>query len=638
MAINYRREIDGLRTLAVLPVIFFHAGFQIFSGGFVGVDIFFVISGYLITSTILAEKQAGKFSLVSFYERRARRILPALFFVMLVCLPFARLWLLPDEMKAFSQSLVAVSTFSSNILFLRESGYFDTAAELKPLLHTWSLSVEEQYYLLFPIFLLVTWKLSNRLVIGMLFVIAVISLSAAQWGSINQPAAAFYLLPTRGWELLIGAFLAFYFIAKERNNTEVGKTFSQTVSLIGFLLINYAIFSFDKSTPFPSIYTLIPTLGSALIILFASPQTLVGRLLGSRLFVGAGLISYSAYLWHQPLFAFARIATFNNLSGAILIILVIFSFVAAYLTWRFIEQPFRSKAKIGSIFFFVVAICSSFLIIAFGLFGHATNGFKSSYEKNVNERLQLIKSLGKERGQLVRTGICHYTSKANTRGIEDFLRNWDCFTDKNAPELKNIPLIVTGDSHSADKVISLKLNGFVPLQIGGAGCSINPKTMTKECTQIFEKLYKLVVNNNYYKYIAIANKFEPEDLSLDSITETINYWERFNKKIILFTGMPDFPMFKEKFSQTLPLKADFKIAELSERRELMDLLTNRGVYVVNTREIFCSISKNCDYKINDDILLIDPGHLSKYGAKYFGEMLFKNDRLFKSFVEDKKNL
>ena len=154
---NYRREIDGLRALAVIPVILFHAGLQTFSGGFVGVDIFFVISGYLITTLLLSDLETGQFSILNFYERRIRRILPALFLVMLVCLPLAWLWLLPNHMKDFSKSLIAVSLFSSNFLFWSQSGYFDAAAELKPLLHTWSLGVEEQYYLFFPVFLLVLY-------------------------------------------------------------------------------------------------------------------------------------------------------------------------------------------------------------------------------------------------------------------------------------------------------------------------------------------------------------------------------------------------------------------------------------------------------------------------------------------------
>ena len=176
---GYRREIDGLRAVAVLPVILFHAGFATFSGGFVGVDVFFVISGYLITTNILAELEQGKFSIVNFYERRARRILPALFLVMLVCVPCAWFWLLPRPMEEFSKSLVALSLFVSNVLFWRESGYFASEAELKPLLHTWSLSVEEQYYVLFPLFLMTAWRLGRRWI---LFILALVFA-----GSLRRP-------------------------------------------------------------------------------------------------------------------------------------------------------------------------------------------------------------------------------------------------------------------------------------------------------------------------------------------------------------------------------------------------------------------------------------------------------------------
>ena len=216
---KYRAEIDGLRALAVLPVILFHAGFEWFSGGFVGVDVFFVISGYLITTIIISEMAEGKFSIINFYERRARRILPALFFVMLACLPFAWLWLAPSDLRDFGQSLVAVSTFSSNILFWWESGYFDTAAELKPLLHTWSLAVEEQFYILFPLFLMLTWRLGIKTILILLSIVFLISLGVAVWGTqyATHPkiiSGAFFLLPTRGWELLIGVFAAFYILSR----------------------------------------------------------------------------------------------------------------------------------------------------------------------------------------------------------------------------------------------------------------------------------------------------------------------------------------------------------------------------------------------------------------------------------------
>jgi len=194
--LRYRSEIDGFRAIAVVPVILFHAGFETFSGGFVGVDVFFVISGYLITSIILAEMDEGKFSLIHFYERRARRILPALFVVMAFCVPFAWLWLMPFDMKDFARSLATVSTFSSNFSFWRESGYFDTHTELKPLFHTWSLAVEEQYYILFPLFLLLVRPLGKRWLVAMLIMVALLSLGAAHWGAYNRPAATFYLLPT----------------------------------------------------------------------------------------------------------------------------------------------------------------------------------------------------------------------------------------------------------------------------------------------------------------------------------------------------------------------------------------------------------------------------------------------------------
>jgi peptidoglycan/LPS O-acetylase OafA/YrhL len=258
---GYRQEIDGLRALAVVSVILFHAGFEAFSGGFVGVDVFFVISGYLITSIILTQKAAGTFSLLNFYERRARRILPALFVVMAACIPFAWLWLLPNDMKDFSQSLVAVSVFASNILFWRESGYFDTAAELKPLLHTWSLAVEEQYYVLFPLFLLVMWRFAKRWTMPTLAVIAAGSFALAQWGANNKPSAAFFLLPARGWEIAIGALVAFYFARYPKQQLQ--RSVQEAGGVVGLLMIVYAILTYSKSTPFPSAYALAPVLGTA---------------------------------------------------------------------------------------------------------------------------------------------------------------------------------------------------------------------------------------------------------------------------------------------------------------------------------------------------------------------------------------
>lgn len=244
---EYRREIDGLRAIAVLPVILFHAGADLFSGGFVGVDIFFVISGYLITTIILSEKEKERFSIVTFYERRARRILPPLFFVMLVCTPFAWFVLMPPDLEDFFKSLTAVSLFGSNILFWRQSGYFEAAAEMKPLLHTWSLAVEEQYYVFFPLFLILVWRYRKRWILSSIVILGVISLLLAQWGAYNKPTAAFFLLPTRAWELMIGASAAFFLLYGYSQKSLVRENIilSECLGIIGFVMICYAILVFN---------------------------------------------------------------------------------------------------------------------------------------------------------------------------------------------------------------------------------------------------------------------------------------------------------------------------------------------------------------------------------------------------------
>lgn len=432
---NYRREIDGLRAVAVLPIIFFHAGVELFSGGFVGVDVFFVISGYLITSIILTEKQEGAFSLVGFYERRARRILPALFFVMLVCVPFAWLWMLPSAMKDFSQSLVAVSVFASNIFFM-DSRYFVTAAEVKPLLHTWSLAVEEQYYLLFPLFLLMTWRLGKRWVVGILVVIAVVSLAVAQWGSLNKPEKTFYLLPARGWELLIGVFIAFYLFAKG-NEKKVQEKSGEFGSLVGLLLIVYSVFAFDETTPFPSLYALMPTVGAAFLILFATPQTLVGKLLASKLLVGIGLISYSAYLWHQPMLAFARVRIFEGPSPYLLLFLAASSMVLAYVSWRYIELPFRDRNCVSRRTVLSVVLVMGLILICMGAYGELKNGFDERL--SIKER-DLISYLQYKRQSLYREGLCF---------LEPEQRFSDFSTICSSNVAGNGIVILWGDSHAA---------------------------------------------------------------------------------------------------------------------------------------------------------------------------------------------
>lgn len=340
--IAYRPEIDGLRAVAILPVVFYHADFMGFDGGFVGVDVFFVISGYLIATIIIRDLIKGRFSILGFYERRARRILPALFFVILACLPVAVFLMFPSQLVEFGKSVLATVFFGSNILFWLDSGYFAAANELKPLLHTWSLALEEQFYLFFPLGMALLWRFGLRLK-GLMLTVALMGLVSfilADWASTRMPAANFYLLPTRAWELASGVLTAFWLL---RRPIAQGP-WAEASSLLGLGLIGLAVVTLDGNYPWPGRWTLLPVLGTALIILCAHPSTLVGRWLSHPLIVFVGLISYSAYLWHQPLFAFARLGSPIALAPTVMVSLSLLTFILAWATWRFVESPFRNRA------------------------------------------------------------------------------------------------------------------------------------------------------------------------------------------------------------------------------------------------------------------------------------------------------
>ncbi len=380
-SVVYRPEIDGLRALAVVPVILFHAGFSSFAGGFVGVDVFFVISGFLITSIILEEREAGSFTFAGFYERRARRILPALFLVGVVSLCLAWFILSPWELRSFSQSLAAVSVFGSNLFFLLTSDYFSTAAELKPLLHTWSLAIEEQFYVFFPIALLVAWRFGLRRIFWGVVTVGVVSLAASVWLTQHNQGAAFYLLPTRAWELMAGVLVALYLHGEPEQRQPV----SEVLGAIGLVLVLVPVVLFDKNTPFPSWRALLPTIGTALVIAFASGRTWVGRALRIRALVGMGLISYSAYLWHQPLFAFARHRSLDEPGALAYVFLILLALAAAFLSWKFVERPARDRDRFTRAQVCKASVAGTILLVAFGIAGHAANGVPQRFDAKTRE-------------------------------------------------------------------------------------------------------------------------------------------------------------------------------------------------------------------------------------------------------------
>lgn len=332
---SYRPDIDGLRAIAVLSVVFFHAGLGV-PGGFVGVDVFFVISGFVITRLLGAELREGRFSIARFYERRIRRLFPAFFAVLLVSTALAGLLFMPPEFALYGRSMALAAVFASNIGFWDEAGYFDTDARFKPLLHTWSLGVEEQFYLVFPLLLLGLHRLAPGRRPWLLAALVVSSfLLSLRWMQ-GAPDSAFYLLPARAWELGIGSLLAMMPTRVCRHGWQAAAG-----GLLGLLLIAAALLGLSEDTPFPGTAALLPCLGAALAIVAGDTPNPVSRALSWRPLVLVGLLSYSLYLWHWPVIVFLQQRLGHALTAAEAPLAIAVSLVLAALSWRLIEQPVR---------------------------------------------------------------------------------------------------------------------------------------------------------------------------------------------------------------------------------------------------------------------------------------------------------
>ncbi len=376
---RHRLEIDGLRAVAVLPVVFFHAGLAGFEGGYVGVDVFFVISGYLISRILLGELEANDYSIARFYERRARRILPALFLVMFICLP-AALWVMtPQLLVAFGESLTATCMFISNAHFAEAAGYFEGPGELQPLLHTWSLAVEEQFYLLFPPLLIAAWR--PRWVPHLLVGLFGASLVYAEILNGDAPDDAFFLLPSRTWELMLGSLLAW------REHSRGPTPSNSILSLVGLVLVGISIATFKSDTPHPGVWTLLPTVGATLVIAFGRSPATTNRLLANRILVAIGLVSYSLYLWHQPIFALARLTLLTEPSLAQSLAMVALAGALAWLSWRFVEAPFRDRKRVPTRWVWMGAAAASVLLIGAGIGLRASAGLPQRFEAELLRRI-----------------------------------------------------------------------------------------------------------------------------------------------------------------------------------------------------------------------------------------------------------
>ncbi len=619
MKINYRPEIDGLRAIAVGAVILYHAqinifGHQPFSGGFIGVDIFFVISGYLITSIILKELiTTGSFSFKYFYERRVRRILPVLFFVMLVSLPFAWMYLIPSSFVDFSKSILYSLGFSSNYYFHYSGQVYGALDGLFiPFLHTWSLSVEEQFYILFPIFFLFTFKYFKQYLIHILILGLIVSLVLSEWTSKNYPSASFYFLHTRMWEILAGSILAYFEII--RGYRSQNKFLNFSLPTIGLFLIGYSIVFFKNNIPHPSFYTILPIIGVCLIIWFSDRDELITKILSTKLFVGIGLISYSLYLWHYPIFAFLKI---NGLVSGTLIgklFLVPIIFFLSILSYFFIERPFRNKnLSIVKILIYLIILVSSLIIFNIKII--TEEGFKTRFDylKKINQNYNPDNILlGKER------------MKNSQQNLNDF-------------SIKNFNIVIVGDSHGSDLYNSLNLNrdsfSDVKFYFVGDMCNL----FEKECDAI-SKNEKLLSQADI-----VIFSYRWNDNSFNSFKKNFDKIKNLNQNIFVTSRTNEYKVFSKLYT-LLDYEVLFNNKELDYfgfknlyfknrvinsssiiNQKLKKFSSKNNLTYLNKEDYMCNIfEKECDYvDKNGYKIFYDYGHYTEYGAKYFGNKIYE---------------
>lgn len=401
MGIKYRPEIDGLRTIAVLSVILYHAeltffGGKFLSGGFLGVDVFFVISGFLITSLMMSEyEKTGTISISNFYRRRARRILPALFLVILVSAPFAWLYLLPEQLVDYSKSLISSLLFASNFYWdFSLQQYGAESSQLKPFLHTWSLAVEEQYYIVFPLLLFVIYRWLRSATIVLLAAGLIVSLFFAEWMTPKDTSFSFYMLPSRFWELLAGGILA-HLISHDSRNDSKGLLY-KAMPVTGMGLIVYSVFVIDfNASIHPGFVTLIPVIGTLLVISYANQHEPITRMLSSRLFVSIGLISYSLYLWHYPVFAFFIMEGVFD-SGFGVSSAIVMTFVLSIISYKYIETVFRSKERASDKHFVATFATLAITIVGASVIFVEQKGFPSRMNSNLAESIEEMEGYRKK--------------------------------------------------------------------------------------------------------------------------------------------------------------------------------------------------------------------------------------------------
>jgi peptidoglycan/LPS O-acetylase OafA/YrhL len=634
-SLSYRPDIDGLRAIAVLAVVFYHAFPNLAQGGFVGVDIFFVISGYLISTILFKGMEQGSFSFTDFYARRIKRIFPALMLVLMACLAFGWFALLADEYKQLGKHTAAGAAFVSNLVLWKEDSYFDVAAELKTLLHLWSLGIEEQFYIVWPTLLFVAYNLRLNL-LAFTVAITLISFAFNVFRIKSFPVGTFYLMPMRLFELQIGSILAYLTLRGKfgfdslvnriasKNGAQSERWIENLKAFLGACFIATAIYGLNKETLFPGYWALLPTIGGFLLI--SSPESWLNRkVLACRALVFIGLISYPLYLWHWPLLSFATIVDAGTPMVGIRIAAVVVSMVLAGLTYQWIEKPVRSTQNLKSTIF----LSGTAAII--GLLGYIVykDGITSRNVQAYYSRIQVDFKLA-EKGRLsaIRAPLCHLNDPKES--FEKYKLTIDqCLSIDH--HRKNI--LVMGDSTAADLWLALTYayKNINFLQATGAGCTPIEKGNKIKCNALVRYIKYDFKNLPEVDGIIFASRWGN---NFGLVQSEVEYYRKLGIPTAIFgpifeftTGIDKIMARIHQFNLNPNLSKFLNLKTFELDREMEGFFRQKKIPYASRIEPLCQNNTCPVFDGNNGLLIVDYGHWTDNGAKHFGSILFKKQLL-----------
>jgi peptidoglycan/LPS O-acetylase OafA/YrhL len=543
-SMKYRPYLDGLRAVAILSVIACHLDLRGAHGGFVGVDVFFVVSGYLISSIILTDLAQGRFSLATFYERRIRRIFPALFAMLLTFSAVACIFFLPEELVAYARSAIAAVFSASNLYFSQHAGYFDQS-EVRPLLHTWSLGVEEQFYLLFPLFIAAVYRWFPKRMRTIIVACTLASLLISIYAVTSNRNIAFYMPQSRAWELLTGVLLSIGAFPQIRS-----AMMRNLASAAGLLAVGCADHFYNSGTPFPGLSALAPCLGAALMIASSeSGDSLVRRFLSWQPMRFTGRISYSLYLWHWPVIVLANMGVLSIMEHLMLprrvaaaisgrfdpVVEIALAFALAVLSWRYVETPFRNGSiKLSRVRIFQGAAATAACAAAVSVCIILSGGFNARFSPQI---LTLASYLGDSGDSIdrrpVRMGVCFITT---TNRFEDFQAD-ACL--KSSSDKRNYLLL--GDSHSAViwSALASALPGSNVMQANTSGCpGVLHPAASPDCRKMVNYIYQTFLPNHHVDGLLLESRWTQQDIP--SLNETIAWAHARGISVILFGPVPEY--------------------------------------------------------------------------------------------------